>query len=194
MAKGWYVLHVYSGYEKKIEESINILIEEDKLKGILFQIKVPVRDVADIKNGKKRIQKKKIFPGYILLEMDLDKQHWKEVYPVIKNINGVTGFVGANKTRIPHPLAGEEARAMLQILSDSKGEVLVEEKYEYVHGETVKVIDGPFNSFTGVIEEINREKNKLKVMVGIFGRSTAVELDVPLRVHVSIGSNWDEAH
>ncbi len=177
MAKGWYVLHVYSGYEKKIEESINILIEEDKLKGILFQIKVPVRDVADIKNGKKRIQKKKIFPGYILLEMDLDKQHWKEVYPVIKNINGVTGFVGANKTRIPHPLAGEEARAMLQILSDSKGEVLVEEKYEYVHGETVKVIDGPFNSFTGVIEEINREKNKLKVMVGIFGRSTAVELD-----------------
>jgi transcription termination/antitermination protein NusG len=177
MAKGWYVVHVYSGYEKKIEESINALISEKILDGMLFQIKVPMRDVAEMKNGKKKIQKKKIFPGYVLLEMDLDKKHWKEVYTVIKNINGVTGFVGANKTKIPHSLSGDEAKAMLSVMSDSKTDVYGQKKYDYNHGETVKIVDGPFNTFTGVIEEINREKNKLKVMVGIFGRSTPVELD-----------------
>ena len=102
--------------------------------------------------------------------MDLDKKLWKEVYPVIKNINGVTGFVGANKLKLPHALSQEEARAMLKIMSDSKGEVYTKQKFDFQHGETVKIIDGPFNTFTGVIEEINREKSKLKVMVGIFGR------------------------
>ena len=175
--RGWYVLHVYSGYEKRIESSINSLIEENVLGDVLYQIKVPMRDVTEMKNGKKRIQKKKIFPGYVLLEMDLDKRHWKEIYPHIKNINGVTGFVGANKMKMPHPLSPEEARAMLQVINDQKGESYTKPKYEYQHGETVKIIDGPFNTFTGVIEEINTEKSKLKVMVGIFGRSTPVELD-----------------
>lgn len=177
MAKGWYVLHVYSGYEKRIEESINFLIEEKTLDGKLFQIKVPMRDVAEIKNGKKKISKKKIFPGYVLLEMDIDKKHWKEVYSEVKNINGVTGFVGANKTKMPHSLSAEETKSMLQAISDTKSDVFAQKKYDYNHGETVKIIDGPFNTFTGVIEEINREKNKLKVMVGIFGRNTPVELD-----------------
>ena len=177
MAKGWYVLHVYSGYEKRIEDSINILIQEKTLDEILFQIKVPMKDVAEIKNGKKKIQKKKIFPGYVLLEMDLDKQNWKTAYPLIKNINGVTGFVGANRMKMPQSLMDDEARLMLQIKSDAKDDMFADQRYEYNHGETVRVIDGPFNTFTGVIEEINREKNKLKVMVGIFGRSTPVELD-----------------
>jgi transcriptional antiterminator NusG len=177
MAKGWYVLHVYSGYEKRIESSINALIEEDDLNDILHQIKVPVRDITEIKDGKKRTQKKKIFPGYVLLEMSLDKHKWKVVYPIIKNINGVAGFVGANKTKMPHPLSNEEARSMLQMISDTKSDVFTKPKYDYQHGETVRVIDGPFNTFTGVIEEINYEKDKLKVMVGIFGRSTPVELD-----------------
>jgi transcription termination/antitermination protein NusG len=177
MAKGWYVLHVYSGYEKRVEESVNNIIQEKKLDGILFQIKVPMRDVAEMKNGKKRIQKKKIFPGYVLLEMELDKQHWKEVYSLIKNLQGVTGFVGANKQKNPIPITQEEARAMLQIIGESKTDVFIKQKYDFKHGETVKITDGPFSTFTGVIEEINHEKNKLKVMVGIFGRSTPVELD-----------------
>lgn len=177
MAKGWYVLHVYSGYEKRVESSITSLIDEKELEGILFQIKVPVREVAENKGGKRKIQQKKIFPGYVLLEMDLSKMSWKEVYPLIKNINGVTGFVGANKQKTPHPLSSEEARGILNTISDSKTDVFVKQKYDYQHGETVKIIDGPFNTFTGVIEEISHEKKKLKVMVGIFGRSTPVELD-----------------
>jgi transcription termination/antitermination protein NusG len=177
MAKGWFVLHVYSGYEKRVEEAVNGLILEKKLDGILFQIKVPMRDVAEMKNGKKRIQKKKIFPGYVLLEMDLDKQHWKDVYTVIKNIQGVTGFVGANKQKKPIPILADEARSMLQVMGESKTDVFAKQKFDFKHGETVKITDGPFSTFTGIIEEINREKSKLKVMVGIFGRSTPVELD-----------------
>ena len=177
MAKGWYVLHVYSGYEKRVEESVNSLVREKTLEGVLFQIKVPTKEVGEMKNGKKRVQQKKIFPGYVLLEMDLDKRPWKEVYPLVKNINGVTGFVGANKLKKPHALSNEEARAILSSISDTKSEVFVKQKYDYKHGETIKIIDGPFNSFTGVIEEVSHEKSKLKVMVGIFGRSTPVELD-----------------
>jgi transcription termination/antitermination protein NusG len=177
MSKGWYVLHVYSGYEKRVEERINSLIEEKVLEAVLYQIKVPMRDFAQVKDGKKKVQKKKIFPGYILLEMDLDKQRWKETYAIIKNISGVTGFVGANKLKIPHPLSADESKVMLQQLGDSKSDMFSKPKLDFNHGETVKIIDGPFNTFTGVIEEINREKSKLKVMVGIFGRSTPVELD-----------------
>ncbi len=176
MIKGWFVLHVYSGYEKKIEDSINSLIEEHRLMDVVFQIKVPMKDFTEVKNGKKKTQKKKIFPGYVLVEMALDKQKWKEVYPLIKNINGVAGFVGANKTKMPFPLNTDEAKAMLQII-DVKSDNINKPKYDFQHGETVKIIDGPFNTFTGIIEEINHEKSKLKVMVGIFGRSTPVELD-----------------
>ena len=111
------------------------------------------------------------------MEMALDKNSWKVVYPLIKGINGVTGFVGANKTKVPYPLSAEEAKAMLQTIGEAKGDVFLKPKFDYNYGESVKVIDGPFNTFTGTIEEINREKNKLKVMVGIFGRSTPVELD-----------------
>ena len=175
--RGWYVLHVYSGYEKRIENAINILIEDKVLSDVLFQIKIPMRDVTEVKNGKKKTQKRKIFPGYVLLEMDLDKRHWKEVYPLIKNINGVTGFVGANKMKMPSSLSPDETRAMLQIINEQKSDVLTKQKYDFQHGETVKIIDGPFNTFTGVIEEINNEKSKVVVLVGIFGRSTPVELD-----------------
>lgn len=175
--RGWYVLHVYSGYEKRVEEALNSLIEEKVLSDVLFQVKIPMREVAEIRNGKRRVQKKKIFPGYVLVEMDLDKRQWKDVYPVIKNINGVTGFVGASKTKLPLPLSPDEVKNLLQMTGEVKGEAVARTKYDFHHGETVKIIDGPFNSFTGTIEEINQEKNKLKVMVGIFGRATPVEVD-----------------
>ena len=92
MAKGWYVLHVYSGYEKRVEMSVNELIQNKQLDGILFQIKVPTRDVSEIKNGKKKITKQKVFPGYVLLELDLDKRVWKEVYSTIKKYTGCNWF------------------------------------------------------------------------------------------------------
>lgn len=177
MAKGWYVLHVYSGYEKRVEEAINNMIQEKVLEGILFQIRVPVKDVTDIKNGKKRVQKKKVFPGYVLLEMDIDKHRWREIYTKIKSINGVTGFVGADRFKAPFPLNPEEVKVMLQTSGDSKSDIMIKQKYDFKNGETVKIIDGPFNTFSGVIEAVDKEKGKLKVMVGIFGRSTPVELD-----------------
>lgn len=176
MAKGWYVLHVYSGFEKRVESSLNSLIEEEKLDNILFKIFVPIKDVSVVKGGKKTIQHKKMFPGYILLEMDLDKQHWKEVYALIKNINGVSGFVGANKIKKPHSLPMEEAQKMLQVSGEKKTGETVRENI-YTTGESVKIVDGPFDTFNGTIEEIDVEKGRLKVMVGIFGRSTPVELD-----------------
>ena len=109
--------------------------------------------------------------------MDLDRKNWHEVYSEIKNLQGVTGFVGANKQKKPVPILPEEARNMLQVMGESKQDVFTKQKYDFKHGETVKITDGSFSTFTGVIEEINKEKNKLKVMVGIFGRSTPVELD-----------------
>ncbi len=177
MAKGWYVLHVYSGYENRVEESINAVIQSGDLESVLFQIKVPVKDVTSVKAGKKKVQKMKVFPGYVLLEMDLEKGSWQTVYPIIKNMNGVTGFVGANKTTKPRPISQDEVRAVLQNMSDTKIDMFAKSKYDYKHGETVKIIEGPFNTFTGTIEEVSHERSKLKVMVGIFGRSTPVELD-----------------
>lgn len=177
MARAWYVLHVYSGYEKKVEEAINNLIQEKVLEGIIYQIKVPIKDIINVKNGKKRIQKKKIFSGYVLIEMDLDKQRWREIYTKIKNINGVTGFVGADRLKVPFPLSSEEVKVMLQSVSDNKSELVIKQKYDFKNGETIRIIDGPFNTFTGEIEAIDRERGKLKVMVGIFGRPTPVELD-----------------
>ncbi len=186
MAKNWYVLHIYSGYEKKVEGSIQALIKqslaatderEKRIAKIIFQIKVPLKEVSEVKNGKKKISEQKIFPGYVLLEMDLDGNNWNDVYPTIKGVNGVTGFVGANKTKKPMPLSQDEVREILNTTSDAKTDVLMKQKYDYNHGETIKIIDGPFASFTGTIEEVNHERSKLRVMVGIFGRSTPVELD-----------------
>lgn len=182
MAKSWYVLHIYSGYEKKVEDAIQTLIKESQennnnISKILFQVRVPLKEVAEMKNGKKKISAKKIFPGYVLLEMDLEGNNWQDIYPVIKNINGVTGFVGANKNKKPMPLHNEEVREILSTGVDSKSDVLMKQKYDYNRGESIKIIDGPFNTFIGTIEEVNHERNKLKIMVGIFGRSTPVELD-----------------
>jgi len=109
--------------------------------------------------------------------MDLDKHRWREIYTKIKNIPGVTGFVGADRLKAPFPLSQEEVKNMLQSVGEGKAESAIKQKYDFKNGETVKIMSGPFNTFTGVIEGIDREKGKLKVMVGIFGRSTPVEVD-----------------
>ena len=179
MATGWYVLHTYSGYENKIEKTIRMMIDSGELdKDVVRDVKVPSEDVVEVKDGKKRTMTKKFLPGYILVEMDLPKIGWKVPCSKIKKIPGVTGFVGTPANRRPQPLTGDEARAILQKTGEIKGERPVRSRQSFAPGEQVKIIDGPFESFTGTIEEVNTERNKLKVMVGIFGRSTPVEVDL----------------
>jgi transcriptional antiterminator NusG len=179
MATGWYVLHTYSGYENKIEKTIRMMAESGDLnKEVVKDVKVPSEEVVEVKDGKKRTLTKKFLPGYILVEMDLPDLEWKATCSKIKKIQGVTGFVGTPADRKPNPLTGDEARSILQKSGEIKGERPVRARQSFAAGEQVKIIDGPFESFTGTIETVNQEKNKLKVMVGIFGRSTAVEVDL----------------
>jgi len=181
MATGWYVLHTYSGYENKIEKTIRMMLENGELdKNVVCDIKVPSEDVVEVKDGKKRTQTRKFLPGYILIEMNLPdaEMGWKAPCSKIKKIQGVTGFVGTPADRKPQPLTGDEARAILQKSGEIKGERTVRTRQTFAAGEQVKIIDGPFESFVGTIEEVNQEKNKLKVMVGIFGRNAPVEVDL----------------
>jgi transcriptional antiterminator NusG len=179
MAAGWYVLHTYSGYENKIEKTIRMMMDNGDLdKEVIRDVKIPQEEVVEVKDGKKRTMTKKFLPGYILIEMDLPDLGWKESCTKIKRIQGVTGFVGTPADRKPQPLSGDEARAILQKAGEMKGERVVRTRQSFNVGEQVKIIEGPFESFTGVIEEVNTEKNKLKVMVGIFGRNTPVEVDL----------------
>jgi len=180
MAKNWYVLHTYSGYENKVENGIKNLIEQKNLDEIIFQVKVPSEEVAEIKNGKKRVSKKKYFPGYILLEMNIPEEpeyEWKTILSLIIAIPGVTGFVGSGRNKKPVPLSSEDVKNVLQRMGEMKGEKIASPRLQYNIGESVKVVDGPFKSFTGNVEDINNEKGKIKVRVEIFGRSTPVELD-----------------
>jgi transcriptional antiterminator NusG len=177
MAKGWYVLHTYSGYENKIEKTIRKLIQDENLGELLFDIKVPSEQVVEVKDGKKKVSTKKFLPGYILLEMDLPDNGWKPVCSMIRRISGVTGFVGSTANLKPQPISGEEARSILQKTGEIKGEKALKPKQSFSVGESVRIVDGPFDSFTGTVEEVNLEKAKLRVMVGIFGRATPVEVD-----------------
>jgi transcription termination/antitermination protein NusG len=177
MSKGWYVVHVYSGHENKVEKQIRGLMKADDLKDFIFDVKVPQEEVAEIKDGKKRVTTKKFLPGYILMEMDLPANRWKEICAKIRQIQGITGFVGFSFNQKPQPISQEEARAILQKTGEIKAEKHLKPKQSFNQGETVRIIDGPFDTFTGSIEEVNLEKGKLRVMVGIFGRATPVEVD-----------------
>ncbi|MDR2798624.1 MAG: transcription termination/antitermination protein NusG [Treponema sp.] len=179
MATGWYVLHTYAGYENKIEKTIRMMIDSGEIdKEQVRDVKVPSEEVVEVKDGKKRTMTKKFLPGYILIEMDLPDLTWKGICSKIKKIQGVTGFVGTPADRKPQPLPGEEARIILQKSGEIKGERPVRTRQSFAPGEQVKIIEGPFESFTGIIEEVNQEKNKLKVMVGIFGRNTPLDVDL----------------
>jgi transcriptional antiterminator NusG len=177
MAKGWYVVHTYSGYENKVQRHIAKLMEDGTLAEYVFTVKVPSEEVVEVRDGKRRVTSKKFLPGYILVEMDLPDHNWKQVSSVIRNIPGVTGFVGSTRTQRPQAISAEEAREVLQRSGEIKSEKVLKPKQTFSQGESVRIIEGPFDSFTGTIEEINLEKGKLRVMVGIFGRSTPVEVD-----------------
>ncbi|MDR0409263.1 MAG: transcription termination/antitermination protein NusG [Spirochaetaceae bacterium] len=179
MAAGWYVLHVYSGYEQRIEKTIRLMLESGELnKEIVLDVKTPTEEVVEVKDGKKRTFTRKFYPGYMLIEMDLPELDWKATNSVIRAIQGVTGFVCTPAVRKPQPLSADEARAILQRAGEIKGERPSRTRQTFAAGEQVKITDGPFESFTGTIEEVNAEKNRLKVMVGIFGRNTPVDVDL----------------
>ncbi|MCL2608701.1 MAG: transcription termination/antitermination protein NusG [Treponema sp.] len=181
MATGWYVLHIYSGYENKIEKTIRMMLDSGDLdKEVVRDVRIPVEEVVEVRDGKKRATTKKFLPGYILIEMDLPDVDlgWKIPCSKVKSIQGVTGFVGTPSGRKPQPLSSDEARAILHKAGEIKGGWSARPRQTFAPGEQVKITDGPFETFTGVIDEVYPDKNKLKVMVGIFGRNTPVEVDL----------------
>jgi transcriptional antiterminator NusG len=170
--KKWYVVRAISGQEKKIRDYIELEVRRNKMQDLVSQILVPIEKVYQIRNGKKTIKERSLYPGYILLEAALVG----ELPHVIKNVTGVINFLGAEKGGNPVPLRPSELNRILGKM-DEMAETTEEINIPYVVGESVKVTDGPFNNFSGIIEEINEEKKKLKVMVKIFGRKTPVELN-----------------
>jgi len=165
--KRWYVVHTYSGFENKVRQSILERARAQGLEEKIEEVVVPTRDVVELKKGKRRKVSKKVFPGYILVKMVLDDETWY----LIKNTPRVTGFLGSEKS--PTPVPDEEVEAVVKRLAKAGAK----SDKEFVKGDYVKVVDGPFENFTGVVDEVNPEKQKIKVMVSIFGRSTPVELD-----------------
>ncbi len=179
MSKSWYILHTYTGYEGKIERTIKALLEKKDLdSAIVTDVKVPVEEVVEIKDGKKKTRNDKFLPGYIMIELDLPDIGWKATCSTLRRIQGVTGFVGTNPNERPRPISAAEAKNLLQKSGVIKGEKQVKIKQTYSVGDVVKITDGPFASFSGNIEEVNDEKNKLRVNVQIFGRATPVEVDL----------------
>lgn len=178
MARHWYVLHTYTGYEKKIERAIRSLIDEEKIsKDVIFDVKVPEEEIKEVKDGKEKIRKEMFLPGYVMLEMDLPELGWKDTCALLYKIQGVTGFVGnISRSNRPFPIKTEEAKNMLMKCGAIKGEKQVRVKQSFDIGDRVKINDGAFATFEGVVKEINNEKEKLTVEVQIFGRPTPVEL------------------
>ncbi len=168
--KKWYVVRAISGKEKKVKEYIESEVSRLNLQNNISQVLIPTEKVYQIRNGKKISKERNFFPGYILIEAHLEG----EIPHMIKNITGVIGFLGG-KDGTPVPLRQSEVNRILGKV-DELAESDEEINMPYYVGESVKVIDGPFNSFTGIIEEVNDEKKKLKVMVKIFGRKTPLEL------------------
>ena len=171
MSKQWYVVRAVSGQEKKVKTYIESEIERLKLENQVLQVLIPTEKVFEMRNGKKKIRERSFLPGYVLLEADLGG----EVIQVIRDVPGVIGFLGSEKGEKPVPLRPAEVNKILGKVDEMKemGEVLED---PFVLGEPVKVMAGPFNGFSGSVEEIYEDKKKLKVMVKIFGRNTPVEL------------------
>ena len=169
--KHWYVVRSISGKEKKIRDYIEDEIDRHGLNDFVSKVLIPTEKIYQIRNGKKISKERSFFPGYILIEAELTG----EVPHIIRNINGVIGFLGAEKGGEPLPMRQSEVNRILGKV-DEMAESEEELNIPYIVGETIKVIDGPFNGFTGSIEKINEEKKKLEVMVKIFGRKQPLEL------------------
>jgi transcription termination/antitermination protein NusG len=170
MAMRWYVVHAYSGFENRVKQSLLERIERSGLQDKFGEIMVPTEEVVEMREGQKRRSERKFFPGYVLVQMDMDDDTWH----MVKDVPKVLGFIGGTSDR-PAPITDREADSILQRVQE--GAEKPRPKVLFEPGEVVRVTDGPFNDFNGVVEEVNYEKSKLRVAVMIFGRSTPVDLD-----------------
>ncbi|WP_227764090.1 transcription termination/antitermination protein NusG [Zhaonella formicivorans] len=167
MEKQWFVIHTYSGYENKVKANLEKRVESMNMGDKIFRVLVPVEDEVQVKDGQKKVTKRKIYPGYVLVEMLMTDDSWY----VVRNTPGVTGFVGTGAK--PVPLHMSEVRQILKQMGVDEPKT----KVDFFVGQNVRVTGGPFENFIGNIEEIHPEKGKLKVLVSMFGRETPVELD-----------------
>jgi transcriptional antiterminator NusG len=164
----WYVVHTYSGYENKVKESLERIIETRGLQDVIPRVIIPMIEEIEVKDGKEKSALRKIFPGYVLIEMVYTKETWY----VVRGIRGVTGFVGPESQ--PTPLSVEEVRALNVDVDDSYESTVVE---GYEKGDVIEVIDGPLEGFSGVVESINFEKKCIKAVISMFGRNVSAELE-----------------
>jgi transcriptional antiterminator NusG len=167
--KNWYIIHAYSGFEQKVADSLRTRAQAYGFAGRIGQILIPTEEVIELRSGKKVTSKRLLYPGYVLVEMEMDDELWHAV----KATPRVTGFVGGGTK--PVPLTADEVNSVLYRQASSQERPRPKMKFE--KGETVKIIDGPFTNFSGRVDEVNTDRNTLRVMVTIFGRSTPVELD-----------------
>ncbi|PIF02836.1 MAG: transcription termination/antitermination protein NusG [Desulfococcus sp.] len=169
MALEWYVIHVYSGFEGKVKQSLEDRIASSPHADKFGRIVVPTEQVVELVKGKRKTSSRKFYPGYILVEMTLDEGTWH----IVNNTDKVSGFLGGREK--PMPITGEEAQRILNRMED--GNVKPKPKYYFEEGDEIRVVDGPFTNFNGTVEEVNPDKGKIRVLVSIFGRSTPVELE-----------------
>ncbi|HBP65082.1 MAG TPA: transcription termination/antitermination protein NusG [Desulfosporosinus sp.] len=167
MEKDWYVIHTYSGYENKVKMNLEKRVESMNMEEKIFRVLVPMEDEIEFKNGKQKVIKRKVYPGYVLVEMEMTDDSWY----VVRNTPGVTGFVGTGTK--PIPLLDEEVVKILQQMGMDE----VHTKIDFEINQSVQVIAGPFKDFVGVVREILADKGKLRVEVSMFGRETPVELE-----------------
>ena len=170
MTMRWYVVHAYSGYEKRVQTQLKERIELHNMQDKFGEVLVPTEEVVEVRDGKKRKSERKFYPGYVLVEMDMDDDSWH----LVNQTPRVMGFIGGTADK-PAPISKKEADAILQRVQDGADKPTHETIYE--PGEVVRVIDGPFADFNGVVETVDYEKSRLQVAVTIFGRSTPVELE-----------------
>ena len=170
MAQNWYVVHAYSGFENQVMRSLQERIERSGLDEMFGEILVPTEEVVEMRDGKKRKSDRKFFPGYVLVEMEMNDETWH----LVKEVPKVMGFIGGTSDR-PAPITEKEADTILSRVQECVDKP--RPKILFEPGEMVRVVDGPFNDFNGTVEEVNYEKSRLRVAVLIFGRSTPVELD-----------------
>ena len=170
MTKQWYIIHTYSGFEKKVKESLEGRVAAFGLGERIGRVMIPTEDVMEVRGGKKIVSPRMFYPGYVLVEMEMDDATWH----LVKNTNKVTGFVGGTATK-PAPIPEKEVEAIMQQMRE--GVEKPKPKVLFEVGEMVRVKDGPFTDFQGTVEDVNYEKSRLRVAVTIFGRSTPVELE-----------------
>ena len=169
MAKQWYIIHTYSGFEKKVKESLEGRVAAFGLGERIGRVMIPTEDVVEVRGEKKVVSPRMFYPGYVLVEMEMDDDTWH----VVRSTPRVTGFVGSGQT--PSPLTEQEVENILHRVTTSADKP--KPKLVFERNEQVRIVDGPFANFTGVVEEVNADRSTLKISVTIFGRSTPVELD-----------------